>query len=113
MDMLTFYLKDRMLDIIKYCCSLSIMPCRQNWGYGVIGKKKRAGIWRAVDLKGFTIKHVRLGKKSEKQTKSFFQASGMHFGRASPPANGVCQMGSRSNFKKNTKTQNMIIFFVY
>jgi hypothetical protein len=34
--------------------------------YGVIGKKKRAGIWGAEDQNGFTIKHVRLEKESEK-----------------------------------------------
>ena len=93
-----FCLEGRMSDIIKFCCSLSGMPCQQNGGYGVIGKKKRAGIWGAEDQNGFIIKHVRLEKESEKQTKFFFQASGMRFGPALPPANGVCQMGISPNF---------------
>ena len=93
----TFYLEGRMSDTIKFYCSLNGMLCQQNRGYGVIGKKKRACIWGVEDQNGFTIKHVRLEKESEKQTRSFSQANGMRFGPVLPPANGVCQMGSRPN----------------
>lgn len=74
------------------------MLCQQNREYGVIEKKKRAGIWEAEDQNGFIIKHVRMEKESEKQTRSFFQANGMRFGPALPPVNVVCQMISRPNF---------------
>ncbi len=107
----TFYLEGRMLDITKFCCSLSGMLCQQNMEYGVIGKKKRAGIWEAEDQNDFIIKHVRLEKESEKQTRSFFQANGMRFGPVMPPANGVCQMGSRPNetFEKRPLLPNFCV----
>ena len=106
-----FYPEGRMSDTIKFCCSLSGMLCQQNMEYGVIGKKKRAGIWGAEDQNGFTIKHVRLEKESEKQTRSFFQANGMRFGPALPPVNGVCQMGSRPNetFEKRPLLPNFCV----
>ena len=94
-----FYPESRISGTTKYCLSLNEKPCRQKRGYGAIGENKRTCIREIKDQNGFIIKHVRLGKKSEKQIESFFQAGGMHSGKGLLPARNAYQkdLGNHEN----------------